>query len=102
LPVKRISTLFFCRRLPAFCSLFFDFLPMMRLFVNIVVGWKWPYALAAGSMLSYSYYAVFPAAEQYGVEMAVWAIAAALAVAEYRAEYRARKTFSRSTKMAKQ
>lgn len=70
------------------------------LFVNIVVGWKWLYALAAGSMLSYSYYAVSPAAEQYGIEMAVWAIAAALAVAEYRAEYHARKAFSRVAKMA--
>lgn len=56
------------------------FLPL--LLFNGVVGWKWLYLLALGSMLSYSYYACYPNQEQYGVELAVWGIAFCVGISE--------------------
>ncbi len=50
------------------------FVPL--LLVNTLVGWMWLPVLASGSLLSYAYYSVQPPAEQYGVEMLVWRIAA--------------------------
>ncbi len=57
------------------------FLPLLLL--NSLVGWKWLYVLALGSIASYSYYAVPPAQERYGLEMAVWAAAALVGVVEW-------------------
>ncbi|MFY7997131.1 MAG: hypothetical protein ACOVSW_00870 [Candidatus Kapaibacteriota bacterium] len=57
------------------------FLPLLLL--NSLIGWKWLYVLALGSMLSYSYYAVLPAQERYDLEMAVWMAAALAGVVEW-------------------
>jgi hypothetical protein len=50
------------------------FVPL--LLVNILTHHIWLLMLASGSMLSYSYYAVEPSAEQYALEMCVWAASA--------------------------
>lgn len=57
------------------------FLPL--LLVNSLVGWKWLYVLALGSMLSYGYYATIPAQEWYGVEMAVWLVSGGVGVSDF-------------------
>lgn len=69
------------------------FLPL--LLMNGIVGWKWLYVLASGSMLSYSYYAVYPNQEQYGIEMLVWGIAVCIGLCEYFGAYYAVRRYFR-------
>jgi alpha-1,6-mannosyltransferase len=66
------------------------FVPL--LFVNIIVGWKWLPVLASGSILSYAYYSVYPAKEQYGIEIFVWGIALLVGLWEYRTHLAMRRT----------